>query len=72
MCIICVEIQKDKLTSLEARRNLSEIGPTIERDHAIEVLKLIWKKEDKERNEIEEPEDNIDNIDDWWVPIGGD
>lgn len=72
MCIICVEIQKDKLTSLEARRNLSEIGPTIERDHAIEVLKLIWKKEDEERNEIEEPEDNIDNIDDWWVPIGGD
>jgi hypothetical protein len=72
MCIICVEIQKDKLTSLEARRNLSEVGPTIERDHAIEVLKLIWKKEDEERNEIEEPEDNIDNIDDWWVPIGGD
>lgn len=72
MCIICVEIQKDKLTSFEARRNLSEIGPTIERDHAIEVLKLIWKKEDEERNDIEEPEDNIDNIDDWWVPIGGD
>ena len=33
---------------------MSEIGPTIERDHAIEVLKLIWKKEDEEAEEAEQ------------------
>jgi len=70
MCLICVEIQKDKLTSLEARRNLSEAGPTMDKEHALEVLRLIWKKEDEEQNKA--TEDNIDNIDDWWVPFGGD
>ena len=48
MCIICVDLTKDKLTYKEARRNLSEIGPTIEPEHRMEVLKLIWKKEDDE------------------------
>lgn len=48
MCIICVELTKDKLTHKEARRNLNEIGPTIEPEHRVEVLRLIWKKEDEE------------------------
>ena len=47
MCIICVELTKDKLTHKEARRNLNEIGPTIEPEHRIEVLRLIWKKKTK-------------------------
>ena len=47
MCIICIELTKDKLTHKEARRNLNEIGPTIEPEHRIEVLRLIWKKEDQ-------------------------
>jgi hypothetical protein len=58
MCIICVELQKDKLTSLEARSNLREIGPTIQEDHRMEVLQLIWDKEDEETNNfgVEETE----------------
>ena len=48
MCIICVDLTKDKLTYKEARRSLSEVGSTIEPEHRIEVLKLIWKKEDDE------------------------
>ena len=48
MCIICVDLTKDKLTYKEARRNLSEVGSTIEPEHRMEVLKLIWKKEDDE------------------------
>ena len=73
MCLICVEIQKNKLSSFEARRNLSEIGPTLEREHALEVLKMIWKKEDEERNiQNETAVNNIEEIDEWWVPIGGD
>ena len=48
MCIICVDLTKDKLTYKEARRNLSEVGSTIAPEHRIEVLKLIWKKEDDE------------------------
>ena len=48
MCLICVEIQKDKLTSLEARSNLREMQSTVPKEHMIEVLRLIWKKEDEE------------------------
>lgn len=48
MCIICVELEKDKLTSKEARRNLDEFREILEKEHKLEVLKLIWKKEDEE------------------------
>jgi hypothetical protein len=48
MCIICVDIRKDKLTSKEARRNLGELYTAMERDHIYEVLRLIWRKEDQE------------------------
>tara|TARA_B100000131_G_scaffold296626_2_gene314659 strand:+ start:370 stop:567 length:198 start_codon:yes stop_codon:yes gene_type:complete len=48
MCLICVDIQKDKLTSLEARNNLRETYKTMTKDHIYEVIKMIWKKEDEE------------------------
>ena len=48
MCIICVDLKKDKLTSVEARQNLSELHTTIEKKHIHEVLRLIWRKEDDE------------------------
>jgi len=48
MCLICIELEKDKLTSLEARRNLGEMSEQIVKDHKLEVLKLIWQKEDEE------------------------
>tara|TARA_R100000234_G_scaffold119509_1_gene102668 strand:- start:1112 stop:1300 length:189 start_codon:yes stop_codon:yes gene_type:complete len=48
MCIICVDLAKDKLTPLEARNNLGEMRNSIEKDHRLEVLKLIWKKEEEQ------------------------
>tara|TARA_R110002124_G_C8505584_1_gene474704 strand:+ start:292 stop:465 length:174 start_codon:yes stop_codon:yes gene_type:complete len=48
MCLICAEIKKDKLTHKEARRNLGELRHNITKEHILEVLKLIWKKEDEE------------------------
>ena len=48
MCLICVELKKDTLTSLEARKNLGEMRETIEEDHRLEVLRRIWDKEDEE------------------------
>ena len=53
MCLICVEISKEKITSKEARRNLSEVYVNMESDHILEVLRSIWKLEDKE-NQIED------------------
>tara|TARA_R110000744_G_scaffold259682_1_gene374753 strand:- start:37 stop:198 length:162 start_codon:yes stop_codon:yes gene_type:complete len=48
MCIICVDLQKDKLTWKEARRNLGEVYTKLAKKHILEILKLIWKKEDEE------------------------
>ena len=48
MCLICTELKQDKLTALEARRNLGELYTTMQKDHIHELLKLIWNKEDEE------------------------
>ena len=48
MCLICIEIEKDKLTSKEARNNLKEMYKDLEKDHILELLRKIYKKEDEE------------------------
>jgi hypothetical protein len=48
MCLICVELTKNTLTSQEARRNLGEMRTSIDDEHRIEVLRKIWDKEDEE------------------------
>ncbi len=51
MCIICVEIQKGKLTSKEARSNMFELRERLDEEHRLEVLRQIWKKEEIEEEE---------------------
>ena len=51
MCIICVEIQKGKLTSKEARSNMFELREQLDEEHRLEVLRQIWKKEEIEQEE---------------------
>lgn len=48
MCIICVDLQKDKLTWREARKNLNEFSDILDEEHKLEVLKKIWEKEDED------------------------
>jgi len=72
MCLICVELSKDKLTPLEARRNLGEMIDVVEEDHRIEVLQAIWKKEDElnrlneDAYEDEEQDSSPSESDDWF------
>ena len=47
MCLICVELSKNKLTPIEARRNLGEMIHVVDKDHRLDVLRAIWKKEDE-------------------------
>ena len=54
MCLICTELTKNKLTALEARRNLGEIYKTLEKEHILEILRLVWQQEDKEHEELTE------------------
>jgi|1_EtaG_2_1085319.scaffolds.fasta_scaffold09957_3 hypothetical protein len=41
MCIICIEIQNNKLSPWEAARNLREMIEEISEDHLIEVEEII-------------------------------
>lgn len=70
MCLICVELSKDKLTPLEARRNLGEMIHVVEEDHRIEVLQAIWKKED-ELDRLNEVTDENEEWD-WMWETGSD
>ena len=48
MCLICAGLVTDKLTVSEARKNFGEMREQIDKEHRLEVLKMIWKKEDEE------------------------
>ena len=47
MCIICVDIERDKLTLKEARRNFGEMAVSLG-DHAEEVEEMLSKLEIEE------------------------
>ena len=48
MCIICVDLAKNKLTAAEARSNLKEMIDDMSEEHFIEVLDLIAEKVENE------------------------
>ena len=64
MCIICVELQKDKMTSFEARRNIIEIEAELSKEHRLEVLKSIWEKEEREK---QAKEAEFQKLYEWFV-----
>ena len=52
MCLICADLKENKLTSVEARRNLGETYKTLKRSHVAKILRLIWQKEDEELTDV--------------------
>ena len=54
MCLICVELSKNKLTVKEARRNLGEVYTDMDEDHVHEILRLLWQKEDQEYERLKD------------------
>ncbi len=59
MCLICVEFQKQRMTTGEARRALGEMVEGLEPEHVDEVEEMI---EEVER-EQEEADDQADSDD---------
>ena len=44
MCIICVQLDKETLTTREAWRNLNEMKPSMDEEHTMEVMDKLWDK----------------------------
>ena len=53
MCLICIDLDRQKLSSKEARKNLGEVYTSMETKHIMEVIKKIWRQEDRECNDFE-------------------
>lgn len=47
MCIICIELEKNKITPLEAQRSLVEMAFDIDLDHFFEVEEKIQEIQNK-------------------------
>tara|TARA_R100001509_G_scaffold162188_1_gene133199 strand:+ start:70 stop:267 length:198 start_codon:yes stop_codon:yes gene_type:complete len=47
MCIICIEIEKNRILPWEASRNLLEMSESLDPEHVLEVLDLISKIENE-------------------------
>lgn len=56
MCIICLEFGMSKLTIAEARRNLSEMKATLDKEHVEEIEKMLSEKETERIREMNEEE----------------
>ena len=50
MCMICVDFQKQKMTTQDARRALREMREGLDEDHVREVAKMIQKAEQEKRD----------------------
>ena len=44
MCIICVQLDKETLTTREAWRNLNEMKASMDEEHTMEVMDKLWDK----------------------------
>ena len=51
MCLICIELEKGRLTAKEAFRNMEEIIDDITGEHFYEVLGKIHDKNTEEQND---------------------
>ncbi len=75
MCLICVEFMKDKLTIVEAKRNLSEMVDTLDVYHLQQVKEMLFDAEMEEFNKqinslVEGDYDDVDDFDFDNLQIG--
>ena len=59
MCIICIDIEKNILSPLEARRNLGEMSFSLDLDHIKEVQEKIYDLIDAQIRGYDETEEEF-------------
>lgn len=58
MCLICVEFQKQRMTTREARSALREMSTTLEDEHVEEVREMIQEAEETQDREEDDASTN--------------
>jgi hypothetical protein len=58
MCLICIDLAREKLTAAEAFRNLGEMWEEMDEEHLMKLAHKIYDLEQKERIEKRKNEEN--------------
>jgi hypothetical protein len=58
MCLICIDLMREKLTAAEAFRNLGEMWEGMEEEHLMKLAHKIYDLEQKEMMEKRKNEEN--------------
>ncbi len=61
MCLICVEFQKQRMTTGEARRALGEMIDDLEQDHVQQVEEMIAEAEEQQQQHDSQHTDESDD-----------
>jgi len=63
MCMICIDLEKQKLSTREAFKNLNEMYESLGREHAQEVIEKLW---DRLHSRMEDDDKELD----LWDELG--
>tara|TARA_Y100000034_G_scaffold1789_1_gene2286 strand:+ start:233 stop:412 length:180 start_codon:yes stop_codon:yes gene_type:complete len=58
MCLICIDLAREKLTAAEAFRNLREMWEEMDEEHLMKLAHKIYDLEQEERIEKRKNEEN--------------
>lgn len=53
MCVLCLEIEADRMRAYDVRLALSELSHTLSPDHIEELIEKLYQLEQEEENDVE-------------------
>lgn len=56
MCLICVDIERERMTRWDAQRALGEMSSTLEPDHVAEVRRKIEEMPEEKKEQKKAPQ----------------
>jgi RNase H-fold protein (predicted Holliday junction resolvase) len=62
MCIICIDLEKERLSTQEAFRNLNEMYDSLEEEHVKEVVEILFERLHSRMNDEDEESDLWDGL----------
>jgi len=62
MCIICIDLEKERLSTQEAFRNLNEMYDSLDEEHIKEVVEILFERLHSRMNDEDEESDLWDGL----------
>ncbi len=62
MCIICIDLERERLSTQEAFRNLNEMYDSLDEEHIKEVVEILFERLHSRMNDEDEESDLWDGL----------